>query len=86
MSDLQLFKLDIGYKVLEEDQSILLRIPKSRQPEFIVLLNRALNCFPEAKAEWKHLADILQHGAPLQDYYSQPAPRSKSHKGQPTPD
>lgn len=82
--EVKLYPLDIGYKILE-DESILLRIPKEKQPEFTVILNRALNCWPECPPEWKHLADILQHGAPLQDYYSQPAPRKKSTKGQPTP-
>lgn len=69
---------DITYKILE-DGRILLAIPPERKPELVHLLNRALNCFPEAKAEWKHLADILQHGAPLVDYYDQEASTRMRH-------
>lgn len=76
---------DVGYKILE-DESVLLRIPKAKQQELIKILNRALNCWPDCPPEWKHLADILQHGAPLQNYYEQPAHRTRSMEGQPTPD
>jgi hypothetical protein len=76
--------VDIGYKVIDNG-NLLLSIPPERQPELVTILNRALNCWPDCPPEWKHLADIVQHGAPLQNYYDQPAPRNKAIKGQPTP-
>jgi len=81
----RIFSVDVGYKILD-DKSILLHIPDQRKQELITILNRALNCWPDCPPEWKHFADIIQHGAPLQNYYEQPAPRKKSTEGQPTPD
>lgn len=72
---------DIGYKIMD-DGRILVAIPPDRQPEFQTILNRALNCWPSAPPEWKALADILQHGKPLQDYYSEPKPRTRQAIGQ----
>lgn len=40
--------------------------------EFQSVLQRALNCWPDAPADFKSLADILEYGKPLQDYNSQP--------------
>lgn len=44
-------------------------------PEFIdsfsKLLDRALNCNPEALPEWKHLSDMIKYGRMLQDYYNE---------------
>lgn len=76
---------DITYKILE-DGRLLLAIPHSRKQELQTILNRALNCWPDASPEWKHLADLIQHGEPLQNYYEQPAARHRSVEGQPTPD
>ena len=36
---------------------------------FKQVLNRALNCWPDAPPEWKDLADRLEFGKPLQNYY-----------------
>jgi len=36
---------------------------------FKTILNRALNCWPDAPPEWKDLADRLEFGKPLQNYY-----------------
>lgn len=69
---------DITYKILE-DGRILLAIPPDRKSELVNLLNRALNCFPEAAPDFKHLSDILQHGAPLVDYYAQEASTRMRH-------
>lgn len=38
---------------------------------FIDLLNRALNCFPDAHSELKEFADNLVHDRVLQDYKHQ---------------
>lgn len=76
---------DITYKTLE-DGRFLLAIPPERKQELVTILNRALNCWPDCPPEWKHLADILQHGAALQNYYEQSAHRTRSVEGQPTPE
>lgn len=68
---------DITYKITES--RLLLAIPISRITEFQTILNRALNCWSEAKPEWKHLADIVQHGKPLVDYYAQEASTQMRH-------
>lgn len=75
---------DITYKILE-DGRLLLAIPPERKQELVTILNRALNCWPDCNPEWKPLADLLQHGEPLQNYYEQPAHRTRSVEGQPTP-
>lgn len=69
---------DITYKI-DEQQRLLLAVPKSQQPVLLNILNRALNCWPECPPEWKHLADILMHGAPLVDYYAQEASTKMRH-------
>lgn len=69
---------DIGYKYINNG-NLLLSIPPERIHEFQTILNRALNCWPEAKPEWKHLADIVQHGKPLVDYYAQEASTQMRH-------
>lgn len=35
---------------------------------FRKILLRALNTWPECPAEWKELADLIEHGTVLQDY------------------
>lgn len=75
----RIYSMDVGYKILD-DESILLHVPIERKPELVHILNRALNCWPECPPEWKHLADILQHGAPLVDYYEQEASTKMRHK------
>lgn len=37
-------------------------------PNFTKLVNRALNCWPNAPAELKQLGDMLTEGKILQDY------------------
>lgn len=76
-----IYRIDVGYKILG-DGRLLLAIPKEQQPVLINILNRALNCWPECPPEWKHLADILMHGAPLVDYYEQEASTKMRHKTQ----
>lgn len=49
--------------------SLILNIPAEHIPHFLTILQRALNCWDAAPPEWKHLADMIQHGKPLQDYY-----------------
>jgi hypothetical protein len=73
---------DIKYK-REPNQGLILSIPETSIPSFLNLLNRALNCFPEAEPEWKHLADIIQHGSPLMDYYAQDSACKMRHKEKP---
>lgn len=71
-------RINVGYKILE-DGRLLLAVPKEQQPVLITILNRALNCWPECPPEWKRLADILIHGAPLVDYYAQEASTKMRH-------
>lgn len=49
----------VGLKLEMEGHSLIF---------FRQILNRALNCWPEAPAEWKQLSDMLEHGKILQDY------------------
>lgn len=35
---------------------------------FRKILHRALNTWPECPAEWKEVADMIEHGKILQDY------------------
>lgn len=72
---------DVGYKLME-DGRLLLSVPPERKQELVTILNRALNCWPECPPDWKHLADILMHGAPLVDYYSQEASTKMRYKKQ----
>lgn len=37
---------------------------------FKILVQRALNCWPDAHPELKELGDMLMHGRILQDYYA----------------
>ncbi len=61
---------DIKYKL--DNEQLILAIPSGPSLDaFEKILNRALNCWPDAPSEWKHLIDILMHGKPLQDYYEQ---------------
>lgn len=69
---------DISYRIDDKDR-LLLAIPKQQQSTLLTILNRALNCWPECPPEWKHLADILQHGEPLVDYYAQEASTKMRH-------
>lgn len=52
-------------------EALQLTIPIGRLAEFKSVLNRALNTWDTAPSEWKELADILEHGIALQDYYAQ---------------
>ena len=49
--------------------AIILEIPANHLPGFQTILQRALNTWPDAPPEWKHLADMIEFGYPLQDYY-----------------
>lgn len=49
-----------------------LSIKADALPGLITILSRALNCWPEAPAEWKQLADMLVHGKVLQNYQNKP--------------
>lgn len=40
--------------------------------QLCVILNRALNTWPDAPAQWKELSDMLTHGAILQKYSDRP--------------
>lgn len=74
---------DIKYKL--DNEQLILAIPSGPSLDaFEKILNRALNCWPDCPPEYKHLADILMHGKPLQDYYKEPKPRKVSLAGQPT--
>lgn len=44
--------------------------------QLIAILNRALNTWPEAPADWKGLADYLVHGRILQQYVDEPKKNS----------
>jgi hypothetical protein len=73
---------DIKYKLTEDE--LILSIPTGPSlQEFNKLLNKALNCYPECPPEWKHLADIIQHGSPLMDYYAQDSACKMRHKEKP---
>lgn len=48
--------------------SLDLSLSKDSILHFRTLLNRALNCYPQAPAEWKELSDMLEHGRILQNY------------------
>lgn len=49
--------------------AVILEIPENHLPGFKLILNRALNTWPDAPPEWKHLADMLEYGHSLQNYY-----------------
>jgi hypothetical protein len=61
--NLQLIKSSSGLSSIEISKEIL--------PQFVGLINRALNCFPDAHPELKELGDLLTEGKVLQDYSSQ---------------
>ena len=39
------------------------------------ILDKALNCQPDAHADWKEFSDYLNHGRILQDYRKKDKPR-----------
>ena len=61
--NLQLIKASSGLSSIEISKEIL--------PQFVDLINRALNCFPDAHPELKEFGDLLTEGKVLQDYSSQ---------------
>lgn len=53
------------------DMHLVITIDGGSCKDFTTAMNRALNCWPDAPPELKELADMLNHGKILQDYYSQ---------------
>jgi len=45
-----------------------IQLDEKEVKQFQQVLNRALNCWPEAPADWKSLSDLLDHGRILQPY------------------
>lgn len=54
-----------------QEKSIDIAIKKESIAAFKEMVARACNVWPDAPAEIKEFHDILLHGKPLQDYYSQ---------------
>lgn len=52
----------------ETIQEIKLSITQDSLPNFIALINRALNCWDEAPKELKDLGDMITHGRITQDH------------------
>lgn len=63
-------EFNIGTQSFEE-AGIEIRIKKEDSSAFKEMVARACNVWPDAPAEIKEFHDILLHGKPLQDYYSQ---------------
>jgi hypothetical protein len=60
----------------EPGGGLVFRLDKEAREDFYKnVLNRALNCYPDAHPDWKELADYLQHGRVLQDYRKLDKPR-----------
>ena len=57
--------------------TIHLNSPESIQSFIQEIMNHALNCNEDAPPEWKELADRIEHGKVLQDYYKQKKVRTK---------
>ena len=77
MSDIVACRLKDGTgKVI----ALQLTIPFDRYNEFQTILNRALNTWDTAPAEWKELSDVLNHGNTLQNYYVHDTLMNKKNK------
>lgn len=46
-------------------------VPEELMPQFKIMISRALNTYTDAHPALKEFGDVLEHGKPLQDYYSQ---------------
>ena len=57
--------------VLYADGAIQLNVSPQSLPDFKLLVQRAMNTWPDAPAELKEFADLLLEGKILQDYKSQ---------------
>jgi hypothetical protein len=65
--------------VVPEDGSFIqIILTDDSKEHFTTAMNRALNCWPDAPPELKELADMLNHGKILQDYYSQDTSKKDS--------
>lgn len=64
--------LKVTKNLQNELHLVRLELTEESIKEFQLVLQRALNCWPDAPADFKSLADILEYGRPLQDYNSQP--------------
>lgn len=63
----------IGHPLFDEHEKLdkiqLTLEDKEAIASFQELMNRALNTWDAAPPEWKELADRIEHGKSLQDYY-----------------
>lgn len=53
---------------LKNPSGLVLTLDETAKDQLTILLNRALNTWPEAPKDWKELADYLVHGRVLQNY------------------
>ena len=51
--------------------TLTIHVPERHLEEFKLLVNKAMNCWPDASPAMKEFADTLLEGKPLQDYYTQ---------------
>lgn len=60
--------------------AMYLNLPSRLVPEFKLMVQRALNMWPDCSPELKELGDVITNGRILQDYFKQaaidPPPRS----------
>lgn len=59
-----------------------IRFKANYEVMFAELVHRATNLWPDAPAEIKHFADLVIHGKPMQDYFSNPHLAGKVHSNQ----
>jgi hypothetical protein len=64
-------KIGVSVSSLPEDFTTVIVIPGDMIGEFLTLIERATNCWPDASPDMKDFADNMIHGRPLQDYHAQ---------------
>lgn len=63
---------------LKNPSGLRLELDEEATKQLERILNRALNTWPEAPADWKSLADYLMHGKILQPYVDEVKKKSKT--------
>lgn len=64
-----------------EPETLCLTVSYENLKEFQKILDRALNCWPDAPVFWKELADKLTHGKVTQDYAHQESQKLTRNAG-----
>jgi hypothetical protein len=57
--------------IIQTSTSTIITIDSNLLEQFKDLINRSLNCFPDAHPELKEFGDLITEGKVLQDYSSQ---------------